>query len=101
MATTMCAETQFTYIGQCGRGFQHIGHDGPNGYSTGSRRWRIFSGFSSSRRCTASRPCSCSPHQVILHSTDGTTIDAMKKRKRLARVREVAQRYRVGESLAD
>ena len=39
----------------------------PKGCSTVSRRWRIFSGCSSSRRCTASRTCSCS-HRVIRRS---------------------------------
>src|SRR5674476_1364056 len=39
----------------------------PKGCSTVSRRSRIFSGCSSSLRCTASRMCSCS-HRVIRRS---------------------------------
>jgi hypothetical protein len=37
------------------------------GCSTVSRRWRMACGFSSSRRCTASRMCSCC-HQVMHRS---------------------------------
>ncbi len=40
----------------------------PKGCSTISRCWRVFSGCSSSRRCTASRMCSCS-HRVIRRSS--------------------------------
>ncbi len=36
----------------------------PNGCSTVSRRWRIFSRCSSSRRCTASITCSCSHREI-------------------------------------
>jgi hypothetical protein len=39
----------------------------PNGCSTVSRRWRMASGFASSRCCTASSRCSCS-HRVIRRS---------------------------------